>query len=103
MGVESKQYSWAWVTADRLLSHGPCELLYVYVAADGQTAGKAIIYNGENILGAEIAQIEAPVTSGKSFRPAEPAYCREGLFVDYGTGAGVFVQWRELRDKEEGG
>lgn len=94
--MESKEYRWAWVTADLLLSHGACELVYAFVASDGQTTGKAILYDGENITGSMIATIESIANSGTPFSPNVPVYCRKGLYVDYAAGVGVFVMWREL-------
>ena len=94
--ANSKEYSWAWVTADRKLTDLECELVYAYCASDGNTTGKAILYDGVNTSGDEIVQLESPATNGKTFSPNEPVYCRKGLYVDYGTGAGVFVLWRNL-------
>ncbi len=94
--MESKEYRWAWVTADLLLTVGACELLYAFVASDGQTTGKAILYDGENITGDKIATIESIANNGTPFSPPQPVYCRQGLYVDFSAGVGVFVQWREL-------
>ena len=93
---ESIHYSWKWVTDDAQLSTGACELCYVYVASDGQTTGKAIVYDGENTNGDHVVTIEAIANDGTPFHPMKPVYCRRGLYIDYSAGAGVFVQWREI-------
>ena len=98
--MDSKQYSWKWVTADELLSHGPCELIYartMTVTAESDT----FLYDGENTSGMPIIEFESGSTNGQVFNPKEPVYCRQGLYVDIGTATiGVFVQWRELGNKE---
>lgn len=93
--MESEEYSWAWVTGDRLLSHGACELVYAFMASDGQTTGKAIFYDGENTTGGMIVTMESPANNGKAFSPKQPVYCRKGLYIDFSAGVGVFIQWRE--------
>ena len=94
--MESKGYRWAWLDDSLLLSNGACELCFVFVASDGQTNGKAVIYDGENTTGDMIATIESIAFSGTPFKPTQPVYCRKGLYVVYSAGIGVFVQWREL-------
>lgn len=94
--VESKQYSWAWVTADRLLSHGPCELLQAHLVVSGGN-GTVTLYDGENTSGDIILKMQAAAKTGLQFHPKEPIYCRRGLYVGSSASlTGVFVQWREL-------
>lgn len=99
---ESKDYSWAWVTADRLLSHGPCELVYACLVPSGATTD-SIIYNGESTSGKGIITLKAATVRIMPFSPKMPVYCDRGLYVDVGTSVtGIFVQWRELRHKRGG-
>lgn len=99
---DSKEYSWAWVTADRLLSHGPCELVYALLDP-GATADYATLYDGEDTNGDIVAIVRAATMTSKAFAPKEPVYCRKGLYIDVATATTkVFVQWQELGHKEGG-
>ncbi len=94
MEIDSKELSWAWLTADQLLTTQPCELLYVFVAPSGATTNSAI-YNGKDANGDKITSLPAAAVTGLEFRPARPVYCARGLFIDVGTNVtGIFVQWR---------
>lgn len=94
--MESKEYSWAWVTADQLLSHGPCELLFAYlVVSAGSTDSH--LYNGESAAEEKIVTLESAAVTGHEFKPPVPVYCSKGLYVDVGTVVtGIFVMWRNL-------
>lgn len=93
---ESKKYSWKFLTADELLSLGPCEVLYVYLVVSAASTDTSI-YDGENTTGTLIATFVAAAVTGHEFSPPKPVYCRKGLYVDIGTNVtGMFVQWREL-------
>jgi len=93
---ESKEYSWAWVTGDRLLSHGACELLYALLDA-GANDDYVTLYDGENTSGDTLVIIRAATKISKAFSPKVPVYCRRGLYVDVATATTkVFIQWREL-------
>jgi len=95
--MESKGYSWKWVTASRLLSRGPCELISAEVVPSATTT-TTILYDGENTNGDKIVQFNITIVLNWSFKPPVPIYCRRGLYVTVGTSVtGVFVQWRELR------
>lgn len=101
--MDSKEISWAWVTADRLLSHGPCELLHAHLVVSSAN-GRARLYDGENTSGDEIIRLTSAAKTGLQFHPKEPIYCRRGLYVgDTSHLEGVFVQWRELREKKQEG
>ena len=94
--MDSEIYSWAWVTADRLLSTGPCELLFAYLVVSAASTDTHL-YDGANTSGDKIVTLEAAAATGHPFKPKEPLYCRRGLYVDIGTNVtGVLVQWREL-------
>lgn len=100
--MESKEYSWAWVTVDKFLSHGPCELCYAYLVPSAATTDSHI-YDGESTKGDKIVTLESAAANPRPFSPKVPVYCRKGLYVDVGTSVtGIFVQWRELSYKEKG-
>lgn len=97
---ESKEYSWAWVTADRLLSLGPCELVSIAQTSSGNTSD-VTYYDGENTTGDIILIMEALANRTAQFCPHVPIYCRRGLYVDIGNNVtGCFVMWRELSNKK---
>lgn len=94
--MDSKEYSWAYVTADRLLQQGPCELLYAYLVPSGASTVN-YIRNGVDANGDLIVCLESAVVTGHPFKPPKPIYCDKGLWVDVGTNTtGIFVQWRNL-------
>jgi len=93
--VESKEYSWKWVTADELLSHGACEFLYCRLTADTDV-GSVILYDGENASGKQIVKIATSGLYNSECKPTKPIYCRRGLYLGSLTTAEVLVQWREL-------
>ena len=101
--LDSKQYSWAWVTADRLLSHGPAELLYALFVPSASATATATIHDGESTSGNVIVAFRTAQSNQAEFDPPEPIYCRKGIFVDdIANVKGVFVQWRERRHEEGG-
>lgn len=103
MEAESKQYSWKWVTADELLSHGPCELIYALLVPSGAGTCTATLYDGENTNGTPIVEFRCAESKGQELSPKKPVYCRQGLYVDcIAIVKGVFVQWRELGHKAGG-
>ena len=98
--VESKAYSWKWITADELLSHGACELLYALLIPSASATSTATIYDGEDINGEVVVAFRTAQSNQADFSPAKPIYCRRGIFVDtIANVLGVFVQWRELGHK----
>jgi hypothetical protein len=101
--MDSKEYSWKWVTTDELLSHGPCELLFAMLSC-GAAASYVTLYDGENTLGTPIVTIKTNAAISQQLHLTAPIYCRKGLYVDvYDTNVtGVLVQWRELGHKEGG-
>lgn len=97
MEAESKDYSWKWVTADELLSHGACELVYAQAVSDGGEIKDTILYDGEDTTGKLLINLQQGLKGNVTFAPKEPVYCRRGLYVNIGSSAeGVFIQWREL-------
>lgn len=94
--IESKEFSWKWVTADELLSRRACELVYARLTP-ATDAGLCILYNGENADGEVIEQLETAGMNNCEFYPAKPVYCGRGLYVGTVTTVkGIFVQWREI-------
>lgn len=100
--MESKEYSWKWVTADELLSHGACEFLYCRLTPDGEK-GWAYLYDGENTNGELFLVIATSSKYNCECRPPKPIYCRRGLYVGNLFTAEILVQWRELGHGKEGG
>lgn len=93
---DSEQDSWAWVTASRKLSSGPCELIGAFATA-AAAVGSATLYNGENTRGELIIILEANTNVTNPFAPAKPIYCRRGLYVAKSANlTGVLVQWKDL-------
>lgn len=96
MDSESCRYSWAWLTADQLLSHGPCELLFAHLVVSAASTDTHL-YDGDNTKGSKVVTLESEAVSGLTFKPPVPIYCRRGLYVDIGSNVtGLFIQWREL-------
>lgn len=92
----SKEYSWAWVTASRLLTDHECELVYAHLAPTGQSTA-TVFYDGVNTSGDIIVYLFSPAVTHADFRPPVPVYCRKGLYITLDGGAkGVLVMWRHL-------
>jgi len=93
---ESKEYSWAWVTASRCLTDHECELVFAQNVPTGATV-TSILYEGIDANGKEIIALNAAVAQNTTFNPPAPVYCERGLYVVPGTAVtGVFVMWRHL-------
>jgi len=94
--LESKEYSWAWVTADRLLTERECELIYAHMAvSDAET--DTHLRNGVDANADIVVTLKSAVVTGLPFSPPVPVYCRKGLFADIGSKtSGLFVMWRNL-------
>jgi len=89
------EYSWAWVTADRILTTGPADLVYAAVVPSASTTDSAI-YDGVDANGQLVVMLAAAVVAVWEFAPTRSVYCRSGIFVHFGTSVtGIFVQWRE--------
>lgn len=94
--LPSSEYSWAWLTADRLLTKQKCELVYAYLVPSGATTNSSI-YSGTDTNGSLIVTLVDAVVTGHEFKPPVPVYCPKGLYVDWGTAVtGIFVMWRNL-------
>lgn len=94
--MESKEYRWAWVTDDLLLSMGACELCFVMITSD-KTDAYVSIYDGENTTETLIATIKGRTDLSVPVAFPQPIFCRKGLYIDLANSpVGVLVQWREL-------
>ena len=101
--IESKQYSWRWLTGSGPLSHGPCELCYAMITS-AAAASAATLYDGESATGDIIAILEGPATISQQMHFMAPIFCNKGLYVALDQNVtGVLVQWRELSNEEKGG
>lgn len=100
--MDSKEYSWKYVTVDELLSHGPCELVYARLTPD-TLAGYARLYAGENDTAEEIVELASSGLFNCECAPPVPIFCRRGLYIGKTSSIdGVLVVWRELPRKEAG-
>lgn len=100
--MESKEYSWKYVTADELLTPNPCELIYAKLTPTTDV-GSAILYNGESVTGREIVKLAAGGLYNCECAPPVPVYCGRGLYVgSTSTIDGILVIWRESGYKEGG-
>lgn len=91
----NEKVQWAWVTVDRVLSSGPCELIYAYLVVSAASTDSAL-YDGVDTAGDKIVALVSATARGHPFSPKEPVPCRKGLFVDVGTNVtGIFVEWRK--------
>ena len=98
--MNSKEYSWKWVTQDELLSHGPCELLYAQLIPQSAATATSTLYDGENTKGDIISSFRTAESRPCEIDPPVPIYCRRGLYIDIAAQTkGIFVQWRELGPK----
>jgi hypothetical protein len=96
METDSKEYSWAWVTADRLLTDHECELVYAYMAVSGAETDTHL-RNGVDANADIVVTLKSAVVTGLPFSPPVPIYCRKGLFADIGSAtSGLLVVWRNL-------
>lgn len=94
--MESKKFSYKFVTADEKLYAGECELIYACLVPTGSTTNTHI-YNGVDTSGDKVITLHSATARMMPFSPKVPVYCRKGLYIDVGSSVtGVFVQWREL-------
>ena len=95
--VESKNYSWEFVTASRVLCNLKCELVGAYLVPS-DAAADATLYDGEGISGSKIITLESEVKRTLPFNPNVPVYCSRGLYLSKGENVtGVLVIWRGLK------
>jgi hypothetical protein len=93
---ESKEYSWAWVTASRLLTDHECELIFAHLVAGNQSTA-TVLYDGVNTSGDVIVYLLSAAITSLSFSPPVPIHCRKGLYITKDAGAtGILVMWRHL-------
>ena len=96
----TKYPMWDWVTSDRVLAVGPCELLFAHLVVSAASTDTHL-FDGKSTAGKKIVTLESAAITGLDFKPPEPIKCEQGLYVDFGTNVtGVLVQWRPLRTAE---
>ncbi len=94
--MDSRSYSWAWVTSDQLLTEKPAELVSATLVPSAATTDSAI-YNGRNASGDKVIGLKRATVDNLDFAPPVPIYCDKGIYVDVGTSVtGILVQWRAL-------
>jgi hypothetical protein len=94
--VASKEYSWEYVTADRCVQVGECELVYARLVPSASTTDSAL-YDGTGTSGKKITDLKVAVVTDLEFKPPIPIHCGTGIYVDIGTSvSGVLVVWRKL-------
>lgn len=94
--MQSSEFSWAWVTGDRLLTNKPCELVYAHLVSSGASTG-TILYNGTDTKGDEINNLADAAAGSDDFNPRVPVYCAKGLYIAVGSNfTGCFVVWRHV-------
>ena len=94
--LKSSDYQWDYVTADRILGKGPCEVLYANLVPSGASTVN-YLKDGVDTNGVTIVCLECAVVTNLEFKPPKPFYCSQGLWVDIGTGTtAILVQWRKL-------
>jgi len=95
--MDSREYSWRWITASCLLSHGPCELVDAHLVPDSAGTSTAEYYDGENDNGELIISSRIAASQHCDLAPKVPIYCQRGLYVKVTANVrGILVQWREL-------
>lgn len=99
MEVESKVYSWKWITASELLSLRACDLCHLILTGDG-TECYVTIYDGENTSGQVVMVLRALGKASVTIVLHHHIYCRRGLYIHFPGNTdhvtGVFAQWLEL-------
>jgi hypothetical protein len=96
MDCESKNYSWAWITADGLVAKGPCELLHAHLVV-GSANNSVTLYDGTDTNGKEIVYLHSAARSPATFDPPKPVYCDRGIYAAFSSNIeGAFIQWRMI-------
>jgi len=99
--MEKEYAAWDWVTADQIVSHGPCELLYAHLIPKSAATATSTIYDGVNTNGDIIASFRTAESRACEIAPPEPIKCLKGIYVDVAAQTkGIFVMWRPLRYEE---
>jgi hypothetical protein len=95
--MNDKNVQWAYVTADRRLADKPCWLHWAYLVVSSASTNSAL-YDGEDTNGNKITDLKSAAVTGHEFKPPQPLFCRQGLYVDVGTNvSGILVEY-EMAD-----
>lgn len=93
--MDSKGYSWKFVTVSQIISKVACELCCVNVEPSDANAN-VNLFDGEDTAGRKIIGLFTSVKINREFYPCMPIYCRKGLYVEIvAATTGVFIHWRE--------
>ena len=99
--MDSKEYSWKWITASELLCPVACDFISAHLVPDAAGTATATIYDGESTSGDIIIRVRTAVSRHCDLEPPVPIYCRRGLYIEIITNTrGVLVQWRPRLSKE---
>jgi len=99
--MDSKEYSWKWITASELLSRSACDLIDAHLVPDAAGTSTAEYYNGEDDNGELIIKTRIAASQHCDLHPTVPIYCRRGLYVKVTANVrGILVQWRVRSSKE---
>ena len=98
--MDSKDYSWKWVTADELLSKTACDLCQIVLTCNVGNCNMKV-YNGESETGEYVMRLKGLQNRSVNAGIHNHPYLRRGLFVTLdGNCLGAFVQWRSRPSKE---
>lgn len=101
MPIESKEWSWEFVTADKVVAEGPCEINRLHLVPSGASTGTAV-YDGASTEGTKIIGLVAATRTTHHTPFVPPIYCGQGIYIDIGTNVeGVLIQYRRLRGRND--
>jgi len=93
-------WTFDYVTADKIVARGKCEISRITVVPSAATTNSAV-YDGLDTNGKKIIDLPCAVTTVKSLPLTPPVRCEQGIYVDVGTSVtGILVQYRLLRGRE---
>lgn len=92
--LESRDYSWRYITSSSMITDQPCELVCVDMCPSAGAA-QITIYNGIDASGNVIQNIYAAVQLNMPFNPPKPIYCSKGIYIDHTANiTSTLVQFR---------
>lgn len=98
--MDSKEYSWKWVTGNELLSKGACDLCQIILTCHGGACNMKVI-NGEDESGEYVMRLKSLQNRSINAGIHNHPYLRRGLYVTLdGNCLGAFVQWLPRPSKE---
>ena len=98
--MESKQYSWKWVTDDEIVSKMACEICMIALTCDGANAN-VTVYDGEDDNGELVMVVKGLQNRTVDINIDHHIYCRRGIYLVMSPAVfGVFIQWKMCPSKE---